>query len=172
MRINQIKKCFQKVHKNNRKGSFPDFFLQDTTNIIRTFSSSLLRAIIACNYLTFFKIFSNFVHFCSSFQIFWPFSGQILFQNIFRFCTFLFKFSNILTIFNIYLPFFFKIAPMPMLSRIDPDNWRLRQNELYQIFINCKLASLNPIPQNGQTHSSNSSANWQRILWVCLTILW
>ena len=29
-----------------------------------------------------------------------------------------------------------------------------------------------PTPQNGQTHSSNSSANSRRIVWVCLTILW
>ena len=28
------------------------------------------------------------------------------------------------------------------------------------------------IPQNGQTHSNNSSANCQRIVWMCLTILW
>ena len=37
---------------------------------IRTFSSSLLCAIIARNHLLFFKIFSNFVHFCPVFQIF------------------------------------------------------------------------------------------------------
>ena len=29
-----------------------------------------------------------------------------------------------------------------------------------------------PIPQNGQTHSNNSSAIYGRIVWVCLTILW
>ena len=29
-----------------------------------------------------------------------------------------------------------------------------------------------PIPQNGQTHTNNSSANYRRIVWVCLTILW
>ena len=29
-----------------------------------------------------------------------------------------------------------------------------------------------PIPQNGQTHSNNSSAICRRIVWVCLTILW
>ena len=29
-----------------------------------------------------------------------------------------------------------------------------------------------PISQSGQTHSNNSSANWRRIVWVCLTILW
>ena len=28
------------------------------------------------------------------------------------------------------------------------------------------------IPQNSQTDSNNSSANCQRIVWVCLTILW
>ena len=27
-------------------------------------------------------------------------------------------------------------------------------------------------PENGQTHSNNSSANCRRIVWVCLTILW
>ena len=42
-----------------------------------------------------------------------------LLQNIFKFCTFMFKFSNILPFFNIPLPFFWKIAPMPLLSRID-----------------------------------------------------
>ena len=29
-----------------------------------------------------------------------------------------------------------------------------------------------PTLQNGQTHSSNSSGNCRRIVWVCLTILW
>ena len=29
-----------------------------------------------------------------------------------------------------------------------------------------------PIPQNGQTHSNNSSEICQRIVWVCLIILW
>ena len=47
----------------------------------RAFSSSLRRAIVACNHLPFFKIFSNFVHFCK-------------------------KFSNILPFFNIFLSFF------------------------------------------------------------------
>ena len=27
-------------------------------------------------------------------------------------------------------------------------------------------------PQNGQTHSNHSTANWRRIVWACLTILW
>ena len=36
----------------------------------RAFSSSLLRAIVACNHLPFFKIFSNLVHFYPNFQIF------------------------------------------------------------------------------------------------------
>ena len=39
----------------------------------RAFSSSLLRAIVARNHLSFFKIFSNLVHFCLNFQIFCPF---------------------------------------------------------------------------------------------------
>ena len=38
-------------------------------SIIRAFSSSLLRVIIARNNLPFFKIFSNFVYFCPIFQI-------------------------------------------------------------------------------------------------------
>ena len=36
---------------------------------IRAFSSSLLRAIIARNLLPFFKLFSNFVHFCPNSEI-------------------------------------------------------------------------------------------------------
>ena len=39
----------------------------------RAYSNSLLRAIVARNHLPFFKIFSNFVHFCPNFQIFNPF---------------------------------------------------------------------------------------------------
>ena len=39
----------------------------------RAFSSCLLRAIIARNHLPFFKILSNFVHFCLNVQIFCPF---------------------------------------------------------------------------------------------------
>ena len=47
----------------------------------------------------------------------------IFFQNIFRFCTFLPKFSNILPFFafNIFLHFFWKITHMLLLSRIGPD---------------------------------------------------
>ena len=40
------------------------------------YSNSLLRAIIACNYPPFFKIFLNFVHFCANFQIFCHFSKK------------------------------------------------------------------------------------------------
>ena len=39
----------------------------------RAFSSGSLHAIIAHNHLPFFKVFSNFVHFCPNFQIFCPF---------------------------------------------------------------------------------------------------
>ena len=60
-----------------------------------TFSSCLLHVKIACNHLTFFKI-PNFVHFCPNFQTFCPF---LLFSNIF-------------------LPFFWKIAHMFLLSRL------------------------------------------------------
>ena len=43
-----------------------------------------------------------------------------LFQRIFKFCTFLPKFSNILSFFTLFMPFFWKIACMPLLSRIGP----------------------------------------------------
>ena len=36
----------------------------------------------------------------------------------------------------------------------------------------CFLTLYAPISQNGQTHWNNSSANCQRIVGVCLTILW
>ena len=39
----------------------------------RAFSSSLLRAIVACNQLPFFKIFPSPVNFCPNLQIFCPF---------------------------------------------------------------------------------------------------
>ena len=64
----------------------------------RTFSSSLLHVIIAHNHLPFFKIFSNFAHFCPNFQIFCPF----------------------LTFFCPFLSFFWKLACMPLLSRKGP----------------------------------------------------
>ena len=47
--------------------------LISTKMTIRSFSSSFLQAIIARNQLPFFKIFSNFGHFCPNFQIFCPF---------------------------------------------------------------------------------------------------
>ena len=43
-----------------------------------------------------------------------------LFQNIFKFCTFLLKFPNVLPFLNIFLPFFWKITCMPLLSRTGP----------------------------------------------------
>ena len=39
----------------------------------RAHYGNLLRVIIARSHLPFFKIFSNFVHFCPNFQIFCPF---------------------------------------------------------------------------------------------------
>ena len=51
----------------------------------RTFSNCLLCVIITCNHLPLFKIFSNFVYFCSNFQIFCPFCS---------FLTFFFPFSK------------------------------------------------------------------------------
>ena len=48
--------------------------------MIRAFSSSLLRVIIVSNHLPFYKILSNFVHFCPNLQIFCP---SLLFFNIF-----------------------------------------------------------------------------------------
>ena len=70
---------------------------------IRAFSSSLLHVIIACNHMPFFKLFSNFVHFCPNFQIF---------------CLFLLFFN----IFHPFLVLFLKIAGVPLLSRIGPRN--------------------------------------------------
>ena len=72
--------------------------LQFLGRVARAYSSSLLRAIIARNHLPFFKILSNFEHFCRNFQIFCPF----------------------LTFFPLILPFFRKIALMTLLSRKGP----------------------------------------------------
>ena len=76
--------------------------------IAMAFSSSLLHVIIACNHQPI----------C----------------NIFKFCTFLPKFTNILHFFALFkyffffylfLPFFWKIIRMPLRSRIGPDNMLL-----------------------------------------------
>ena len=63
-------------------------------------SSSLLRAIIVCSHLTFFRIFSNFGHF---------------FADGFRY----------LALLQHFFALFLKISPMPLLSRIGPsgDIW-------------------------------------------------
>ena len=64
-------------------------------NICRAYSSCFMHAIVACMRLPFFKLLSNFVHFCPNFQIFCPFHS--------------------------FLPFFWKITLMSLLSRIGPD---------------------------------------------------
>ena len=56
-----------------------------------TFPSSLLSELISHNHLPFFKIFSNFVHFCPNFHIFFPF---LLFFNFFFFSPFFVLFSE------------------------------------------------------------------------------
>ena len=88
-----------------------------------TFSSSLLSAIISHNHLPFFKICSNFVHFCPNFHIFFPF---LLFFNIFFF-------------FALFCPFFWKISCVSLLSRISPatanitsrNTWKTLQESFY-----------------------------------------
>ena len=47
--------------------------------------------------------------------------SSALFQHSFKFNTFSSKFSNVLPFFNISLPFFWQIAPMPLLSTLTPD---------------------------------------------------
>ena len=60
----------------------------------KAYSSCFMHAIVACMRLPFFKMFSNFLHFRPNYQIFCPF-----------------------------LPFFWKIACMPLLSRIGNANY-------------------------------------------------
>ena len=57
----------RKVHRIITKPNKP--------NGVKAYSGSLLHAITAHNHLPFFKIFSNFVHFCPNFQIFSLFSN-------------------------------------------------------------------------------------------------
>ena len=76
--------------------------------IIRACFSCFKHAIVECMRLAFFKIFSSFVHFCVSFQML---------------CTF--------------WPFFWKIACMPLLSRIGPDNIMACNLESDTIAIKC-----------------------------------
>ena len=61
-KIRQIRKVHRIITKPNKP------------NGVKAYSNSLLHAITAHNHLPFFKIFSNFVHICPNFQIFFPFS--------------------------------------------------------------------------------------------------
>ena len=69
------------------RNHFPHFFingiLPNKCSHVRAYSSSLLRAIIACNDLPFFKIFSKFAYFCPNFQIFWPLTFFLPFSALF-----------------------------------------------------------------------------------------
>ena len=49
-------------------------FQPNKPNNVKAYSSSLLHAIIGHNHLPFLKLFSNFLHFCTNFEIFFPFS--------------------------------------------------------------------------------------------------
>ena len=71
-----ISKC-SKIHLSNlSQTALPNMWLLVLTDLInklyhiRAYSSSLLCAIITHNHLPFFKIFSNFVHFCQNFKYF------------------------------------------------------------------------------------------------------
>ena len=66
-KIRQIRKVHRIITKPNKP------------NGVKAYSNSLLHAITAHNHLPFFKIFSNFVHICPNFQIFFPFSTFALF---------------------------------------------------------------------------------------------
>ena len=54
---------------------WPKFPGASSLNLLlgRAYSSCFIHAIVARMRLPFFKIFSNFVHFCLNFQIFYPF---------------------------------------------------------------------------------------------------
>ena len=93
--------------------------------LYRAFCSSLLHAIIAHNHLPFFKTFLNFVYFCLNFQIFCP----------------------ILTFFYPFLSFFWKIACMPLLSRIGPGIYK------YILFSDFEEYVIGQIPSQQKIHS-------------------
>ena len=97
------------------------YFLKKCT--VGAYSSSLLHAIIPRNHLPFFKIFSNFVHFCPNFQNFPPF----------------------LPFLNIFLPFFalfLKNRTHALLSRIGPDCIKLPVQTKNSLYICCRYNSV------------------------------
>ena len=71
--------------------------------LIRAHSSSLLRVIITCDHLPFFKIFLNFVHFCPDFQIFCPFSEKKYFQILYIFAQIFKYFAHFQHLFALFL---------------------------------------------------------------------
>ena len=92
------------------------------TILLRAYYGCFMHGIVTHVKLPFFKVFSNFVHFCPYFQIFCPF-----------------------------LPFFWKIVLMPLLSRIslaiiDYTMW-LSERRVFFPFIT-KVWEL--VPKSGQ----------------------
>ena len=88
----------------------------DISQAGQTIIQGLFSPFTACgNQLTFFKIFSNFTHFCPNFQIFCP---PLLILTCLCHCC----------------PFFWKIACMPLLSKIGPDHHGINLFYLSLIF--------------------------------------
>ena len=69
-KIRGIRKIHQVITKPNKP------------NGARAYFSSSLHVIIAHNHLSFFKVFSSFVHFRPNFQIFFPFSQKSQFMPL------------------------------------------------------------------------------------------
>ena len=64
-----------------------------------------------------------------------------LFQNVFKFCTFLPKFSDILAFFALFLPVFWKIAHKPLHSRIAPGDMKQNTDVVSFIAFECNAKS-------------------------------
>ena len=84
--------------------------------------------------------------------------------------TFYFLFTKFKLEKNVVLPFATDIVPLQFFcsySSLQLFTY-CSQNVSFQVI----LTLYAPIPQNGHTHSNNSSAICQWIVWMCLTILW
>ena len=102
------------------------------TILLRAYSGYFMHGIVAHVRLSFFKAFSNFVHFCPYFQTFCPFHP--------------------------FLPFFWKIVCMPLLSRIgqaiiDYTIWLSERRVFFPIIT--KVWEL--VPKSGQRNLGSCS---------------
>ena len=86
-------------------------------------------------------------------------------KHIFKFFTFLHKFSSILPFFALFWPFFWKIAHIPLLSRITPG---CTSSIWANFFCNFETAPVNKVSQRFSSQNHRSLQLLPMLQWLIL----